>query len=168
MALVMKGFETFVYSREATTGKHAEVCRQIGAVYVSSETDPIERLIQKTGNIDLIYEATGAAKLSFEMMPHIGANGVFVFTGIPGVKCPIEVDAERIMKNMVLKNQVLFGTVNADPSAFQAAVADLGRFMKCWPKAVRSLITSRSPLEDFRGKLLEKPDGIKNVLSIGA
>jgi threonine dehydrogenase-like Zn-dependent dehydrogenase len=165
MALVAKGFRTFVYSREPLTSPNAEAARAVGAAYVSAGTDTLESLVKKTGNIDLVYEATGAARLSFDMMPHLGVNGVFVFTGIPGIKCPIEVKAELIMKNMVLKNQVLFGTVNADPGAFRRATADLTLFLRRWPKAVRSLITSRSPVENFAASVLAPPAGIKNVLT---
>ena len=32
------------------------------------------------------------------------------------------------MREMVLKNQVLLGTVNAGPEAFASALRDLGRF----------------------------------------
>jgi undecaprenyl pyrophosphate phosphatase UppP len=34
-----------------------------------------------------------------------------VFTGIPAPKPPIEVNADTIMRNVVLKNQVVLGTV---------------------------------------------------------
>jgi len=47
----------------------------------------------------------------------LGVNGVFIFTGVPGVVAPIEIDAERIMRNLVLNNQVICGTVNAGRDA---------------------------------------------------
>ncbi len=43
----------------------------------------------------------------------LGVNGFFIFTGVPGVKAPIEIDAEQILRNLVLNNQVICGTVNA-------------------------------------------------------
>ena len=46
-----------------------------------------------------------------------------------------------IMRNLVLKNQVAIGTVNADPDAFHNAISDLDIFHKRWPDAVRSIIT---------------------------
>ena len=44
-------------------------------------------------------------------------------------------DTERIMYNLVLKNQVVVGAVNAGPQAFDNAVRDLGVFHARWPQA---------------------------------
>jgi threonine dehydrogenase-like Zn-dependent dehydrogenase len=65
------------------------------------------------GNIDLVYEATGASNLAVEMMKYIGTNGIFIFTGGPPRKRPIEAATDLMRRNLVLKNQVVFGTVNA-------------------------------------------------------
>jgi hypothetical protein len=48
------------------------------------------------------------------------------------------------MRNLVLKNQVVFGTVNAGRETFEAAIRDLGVFMRRWPAAVRSWRTRRT------------------------
>ena len=98
-------------------------------------------------------------------MEVIGTNGVFVFTGVPGWKAPIDVDTDVIMRNLVLKNQVMFGTVNAGHEAFEAAIRDLTLFQHRWPAAVRSLITGRYPVEAYRDLLLGPARGIKNVLT---
>ena len=49
----------------------------------------------------------------------------------------------------------------------EAAIADLGAFMKRWPQVVRALITQRYPMERYQDLLLGKVGGIKNVISIG-
>jgi hypothetical protein len=104
---------------------------------------------QHIGNIDLVYEATGASSLSFEMMKYLGTNGIFIFTGVPGRKGPIEVDTDLIMRNLVLKNQVIFGTVNAGRESFENSIRDLATFTKRWPDAVKSLITGRFPMDAY-------------------
>ena len=71
-------------------------------------------------------------------MSILGLNGIYVFTGIPAPKAPIEVDADLIMRNVVLKNQVVVGTVNADGQAFRSAISDLGVFMEKWPETLKS------------------------------
>ena len=139
----------------------------IGATYVSGQDTSLEQLAALVGNIDLVYEATGAAAVSFELMELLGTNGVFIFTGVPGRKAPIELDADLIMRNLVLKNQIVYGTVNANREAFEAAISDLQAFMKKWPETVRMLITRRYPMEQYRDLLLGHPGGIKNVISIG-
>ncbi len=167
MALVRAGFETTVYSRASGPHDKAGLVASFGAAYVDAETTTIEQLANRVGTIDLVYEATGAARVSFQMMEVLGANGVFVFTGVPGRKAPIELDADLIMRNLVLSNQVVFGTVNASRSEYQAAIRDLGDFTGRWPAAVRRLITDRHPIEGAVGALLGAPSGIKDVITIG-
>jgi threonine dehydrogenase-like Zn-dependent dehydrogenase len=167
MVLVSQGFQTFVYSQEPKPSPKSSVVESIGATYVSGGDTSLEQLAALVGNIDMVYEATGAASVSFQLMELLGTNGVFLFTGVPGRKGPIELDADLIMRNLVLKNQVVFGTVNANREAFEAAIADLGVFMTKWPQAVRALITQRYPMERYRDLLLGKVGGIKNVISIG-
>ena len=65
------------------------------------------------------------------------------------------------MRDLVLKNQVIIGTVNADRAAFESAIRDLGEFKRRWPDALRRVITGRHPLESYRELLLGKATGIK-------
>jgi threonine dehydrogenase-like Zn-dependent dehydrogenase len=167
MCLVTAGFDTYVYSRSPAPNPKASLVESLGATYVSSQEISVEELARRVGNIDLVYEAVGASKVSFDLMAVLGTNGVFVFTGVPGRKSPVEVDTDRIMSNLVLKNQIVFGTVNADQAAFEAAISDLGTFMERWPDAVRSLITGRYTMEDYSDLLLGKAGGIKQVIEIG-
>ena len=92
--------------------------------------------------------------------------GVFVFTGVPGRKSPIEVDTDLIMSNLVLKNQVVFGTVNADTQAFVDAVDDLQRFQQHAPEALQQVISGRHPLPEFERLVLEDSNGIKDVIEM--
>src|SRR5207253_1600797 len=165
MALAAAGYDTAVYSRERAPNPKADLVAAIGGHYYSAEETPIERLAEQVGNIDLVYEATGASSIAFQVMEVIGTNGIFVFTGVPGRKAPIEVDTDVIMRNLVLKNQVVFGTVNAGQEAFEAAIRDLTVFQQRWPAAVRALITGRYPVEAHRDLLVGPAQGIKNVIT---
>jgi threonine dehydrogenase-like Zn-dependent dehydrogenase len=166
MALVNDDFDTYVYSREPAPNPKSELLKSIGAHYISSENISPEMLPQQIGNIDLVYEATGASSLSFEMMKYLGTNSIFVFTGVPGRKGPIEIDTDLIMRNLVLKNQVIFGTVNAGRESFENSIRDLGTFTRRWPDAVKSLITGRFPMDAFHDLLLGRSGGIKNVIQL--
>jgi glucose 1-dehydrogenase len=165
MALVHAGFTTTVYSRGAAPNPKADLVAAIGATYVDADAVSVEEMAERVGNIDLIYEAAGASKVAFDAMRVLGTNGIFVFTGVPGRRGPIEVDTDLIMRNLVLKNQVVLGTVNASRETFEAAIADLAAFHRRWPAAVRSLITGRFPLDAHRDLLLGQASGIKNVLA---
>ena len=165
LALLVRGFETWVYSREPAGSTAERWAASVGAHYESSGTTTLDDLARELGNIDLIYEATGASSLSFHALEVLGTNGVFVFTGVPGRKAPISIDADLLMRNLVLKNQLVFGTVNAGPHAFEAAIADLVRFDARWPAQLRALITGRFGPDQAAELLTGAAGGIKNVVS---
>jgi threonine dehydrogenase-like Zn-dependent dehydrogenase len=168
MAFVAAGFDTYVYSRSKSPNPKSELVESFGAKYLSSQTYSVHDLAERVGNIDVVYEAVGVPRISFDVMQVLGMNGVFVFTGIPAwKKKPIEIDADLIMRNAVLKNQLAVGTVNADRPAFEAAILDLGVFMKRWPHALRAVITGRHSMDAYRDVLLGDRNGIKNVIGIG-
>jgi glucose 1-dehydrogenase len=165
MAFANAGFETFVYSRSGGVDTKAKIAGGFGATYVPAETTTLAELAATVGNIDLVYEAVGASKIAFEMLQVLGTNGVFIFTGVPGRRGPVEVDTDLLMRRLVLRNQIVFGTVNAGRETFEAAIRDLGTFVRRWPDAVRGLITGRFGIEAHRDLLLGRPQGIKNVLA---
>ena len=166
MALVVRGYTTFVYSRETADDPKAQLCASFGAQYLCSKEMTVEQVAAKIGNVDVVYEATGYSPLTFEVMRILGINGVFVLTGIPGHGAPIPVDTDLIMRQMVLKNQVVVGTVNAPRAAFESAIADLEAFDAKFPEAIRKVITRRYAIEEHADLLLGKAPGIKNVISM--
>ena len=138
MTLVSAGFTTYVCSREVPPNPRIDLVAAIGATYVSSQNATFAQLAAQTGNIDLIYEAVGHSHFALEALKVLGTNGIFVLTGVPGLQAFIEADPARLMRDMVLKNQVLLGTVNAGPDAFASALRNLDLFRRCWPDVVRT------------------------------
>jgi len=166
LALLVRGFETGVYSLEPQDSEKAHWVESVGGRYISAEAVPMGDLGARLGNIDLIYEATGSSRVAFKAMEVLGVNGMFIFTGVPGHSAPIEVDADLLMRHLVLKNQIFYGTVNAGSQAFANAVRDLQRFHDRWPEAVAALITGRFSAEKFETLLLGPPSGIKRVVTL--
>lgn len=164
MKLVIEGFDTYVYSRLKKPNPKADLVESVGAEYLSSSECSVAEFAERIGNIDLVYEAVGIPRLAYEVLSVLGTNGIFVFTGIPAPHPPLEVEADAIMRNVVLKNQLILGTVNADAAAFKAALADLDRFLCRWPQAAHSVITGRFGVEACHQLLLGKAQGIKNVI----
>jgi len=165
MALLNAGYRTIIYSREPAADSRAALAASFGAQYVSSQEQSIAQLAGLTDNIDVIYEATGASQTAFDMLEILGANGVYVLTGVPRHGGPVAIQTEKLARNLVLKNQTILGTVNAGRGAFEAAIRDLGAFYRRWPAAVRALITRRYPLDRFTEPVLEAP-GIKNIIEL--
>jgi threonine dehydrogenase-like Zn-dependent dehydrogenase len=166
MKLVLEGFSTTVYSRTPATTDVASIVASFGAKFVHAETVSVDELAGSMGNIDVVYEAIGASSLAFDVMRFLGTNGVFIFTGVPGHTEPAPVDTGQLMRDAVLKNQLIFGTVNASPTHFGNAISDIGKFSERWPNAVRSLISRRFPIEQAREPLSGDAGGIKNVIAI--
>jgi len=165
MALVSAGFTTYVYSRETPPHPRIDLVAAIGATYVSSQAATFADLAEQMGNIDLTYEAVGHSHFALEALQVLGINGIFVLTGVPGMQAFIEADPARLMRDMVLKNQVLLGTVNAGPDDFTAALRNLHVFRHRWPEAVQTLIAGRHPPEQAPELILGRPTGIKTVIA---
>ncbi len=166
MALRVSGYDVAVYSRSPNHDEQNGIVSAIGAQYIAAETHSIDQMAAQAGPIDVVYEATGASGFAFEVIKHLGPNAVFIFTGVPGRKAPIPVDTDRIMRDMVLNNQAIVGSVNAPPHCFEAAINHLGVFVSRWPDAVRGLITRRFPIEQALEPLSSGAGGVKNVIAI--
>lgn len=166
MALKIAGFDVTVYSRTHTHADKDEIVDAIGARFIPAEKYSVEQLAKEVRPIDVVYEAVGASSLAFEVIEILGPNAVFIFTGVPGRKAPIEVDTDMIMRDMVLKNQLVFGSVNAAPENFQDAIRDLAVFRERWPAAVRAVITGRFRLDQAIDLLTSDKGGIKNVVAV--
>ncbi len=141
LALMERGATVFVYSRSQEPTAASVLIESCGAQYVSSEVVDAEQLMEMTGPVHLMYEATGASQFAFEAASILGRNGIYVLTGVPGRKGPVSISIDKLMRDMVLKNQVLLGTVNAGPAAFEAAVESLQRIDKRWPGVLEWMIT---------------------------
>ena len=166
LALLVRGYDTWVYSRESASSTRAAWVESVGGHYIESGTLPVGQLAKRVGNVDLLLEATGSANLSMAALPSIGENGVMILTGVPGGTAEVSLDAQRIMRDLVLENQLIYGTVNAGPAAFKNAIADLNEFQTRWPKQVNALITGRFPPENI-GDVLSGKDAIKSVIKFG-
>jgi threonine dehydrogenase-like Zn-dependent dehydrogenase len=168
LALLVRGFDTWIYSRESASSSRAAWVESVGARYIESGKLPVAQLGKQVGNVDLILEATGSASLAFAALPAIGKNGSMIYTGVPGGKSEVSIDAQRIMRDLVLENQILYGTVNAGPLAFDHAIRDLAEFDARWPKQTRALISGRFPPETIGDVLAGGKDAIKSVIKFGA
>ncbi len=168
LVLAAKGIKTHVVSMEEETHPKIKMIRSMDIGYFQASRHTPETIAQELKNVDVIFEAAGSSKLSFQFLPALGVNGIYVLSGVPGLHKGFVIDEDFIMRNMVLKNQVLLGTVNANITAFENGIAHLNEFDKKYPKQMRQLITHRFGLAQFEAALgLDDPGRIKVVLEIG-
>lgn len=165
MVLIASGYDTVVYSREPEGGDKGRLVHSLGGSYISAASQPIERLAETTGEFDLVIEAVGFAPVMMAAARSLRPNGVVALTGIPAEGTAVEINAGRSLRDMVLKNQVIFGTVNAGRRDYLSAIQQLEQFMTLFPDGVRKLITRRLPLGEA-SRMLIRSDGIKNVVQL--
>jgi threonine dehydrogenase-like Zn-dependent dehydrogenase len=163
MMLASNDFDVYVYSREPSDGERAQLVRSLGGTYVSALETELPALRSRIGGMDVVFEAVGHSPVAFEATAALGPNGVFVFTGVPALGPNRSVDLDRIMRDLVLGNQVYLGTVNAGHRAYRTAVHELEQFMTLFPDALTKLIAHRAPIEEAP-QLLEGHVGIKDVV----
>jgi len=165
MVSVASGLQTVVYSKGSESGDRANLVRSLGASFVSADTQSLDSLGPRLGQFDRVLEAVGVASVMLAAIGALSANGVAILTGVPAEGATAQIDAGRMLRNLVLRNQVVFGTVNAARKDYVSAIQQLEQFMTLFPDSVRRLITQRLPLAQAP-QALRQGGGIKNVVRI--
>jgi threonine dehydrogenase-like Zn-dependent dehydrogenase len=165
MALRLRGAEVFGLDVVDAQSARPQWLEKIGGHYLDGRKIPPGQVQAAVGCIDLILEATGVATLEFNLLDALGQNGVYVLTGIPGGQRPIQIPGAQLLSQLVLKNQVMLGSVNAARDHFQLAINDLAQAHLLWGDQVAKLITNRHRYTDFNDALHHhSPDDIKTVI----
>jgi threonine dehydrogenase-like Zn-dependent dehydrogenase len=99
----------------------------------------------------------------FEAMANTTPYGIVCLTGVSPVGRKISVDIGAAGRDMVLENDVVIGSVNANLSHYAAAAGALAQADPDW---LARLITRRLPLDRFADALTAGPDDIKVVLDL--
>lgn len=127
----------------------AKIFNQFGGIYFNDRNIDMKKFQEEHPQIDLIVEAAGVAKLDFDLLQALGTNGIYVLTGIPGGDRAVSFDGAELMRKLVLKNQVMFGSVNATVGHFQKGLQDLEEGYKKWPDALNKLISQKFSFKQF-------------------
>ncbi len=122
---------------------------KIGGKYVDARKVPAGKLADAFVPMDLVFDATGVAPVEFNLLDALGMNGVYVLTGVPGGDRPLQIDGADLIRRLVLKNQVMVGSVNAARDHFQMAVDDLQHAKLLWGDHLDKLVTNRHRFDDF-------------------
>jgi threonine dehydrogenase-like Zn-dependent dehydrogenase len=155
---VQRGLEVHVLDR-STEGPKLDLTGRLGAHYHHSDV----ATIAKDAEPDIVVEATGAPELIFDVMEHNAPFGVVCLTGVSPRGRSVSVDAGGLNRDIVLENDVVFGSVNANLHHYALAVDALMRADRDW---LEGLISRRVPLEDFEQAFEKQPDDVKVVLDL--
>ena len=160
-----RGLKTILASREPASDVRAQVAHQLGAEYVPVGRTPLPGLTESLGRPDIIVEATGSAQVAFDAMQMLALNGVLCLLSVTVGTTLAPEPIDQINQRLVLGNQIVFGSVNANSRHFAAGVKDFVAIQKKWPGALSRLITTRLPWANYR-QWFERSEGIKTVLDI--
>jgi glucose 1-dehydrogenase len=166
-ALVLRLRGANVYGLDIVDAGSArpEWLKHIGGIYMDGREVKTDQVDDRLGVMDLIIESTGVASLEFNLLDVLAPNGLYVLTGIPGGDRPIEVQGSHLIRQLVLENQIMVGSVNAARDHFQMAVDDLQMARLKWGDHVEKLITHHFACVDYQAAFNQPlQDAIKVVI----
>ena len=165
MVLVLRGGEVYGLDVVDLNSARPKWLDAIGGRYIDGRQVPADQVEKKIGGMDFILDATGIAPLEFNLLDALALNGMYVLTGIPGGERPLQIPGAELIRQLVLDNQVMLGSVNAARGHFQMAVDDLAQAHLRWGAQIQGLITNRYSPDQFAGlKDQHQPDAIKEVI----
>ncbi|MHB8293698.1 MAG: glucose 1-dehydrogenase [Acidimicrobiales bacterium] len=157
---VQKGLEVHVIDR-VTDGPKPKLVADLGATYHTSSIE------DACADVDIVIECTGAAPVVFDAIAHVSPGGIVCLTGVSSGGHRLTVDAGQLNRTIVLENEVVVGSVNANRRHYQAAADALaGAAATAGPSWLSGLVTRRVPLERFAEAFEHRAEDVKVVLEL--
>jgi threonine dehydrogenase-like Zn-dependent dehydrogenase len=153
---VQRGLEVHVLDT-ATDGIKPELVADLGATYHHEG-------VAKLGfEPDVVIEGTGVGSLIVQILQSLAPNGIVALAGLSGDPSSIEVPMAAINKQMVLRNQVLVGSVNEARRHYEQAAEAIASADLQW---LSRLVTRTVPIEDWTSALTKGNDDVKVVIDL--
>ena len=152
-----RGLDVHVFDR-VTSGPKPALVRDLGAVYHGGTLPPVDRLAP-----DVILECTGASTVVADVLTRSAPSGIVCLAGVSSGGRTIPMDLGDLNRRMVLENDVVFGSVNANRRHDEQAARALAAADREW---LRRLITRRVPLARWREAFVKHDDDVKVVVTM--
>jgi len=110
---------------------------------------------------DIVMECSGAPSVVRDALGRTAPGGIVCLLGVSSPGHDLDIDVGSLNRTMVLDNDAVFGSVNANRRHYEDAVAVLERADPTW---LARLITRRVPVERWTQSLEPQPDDIKVVV----
>ncbi len=153
---VQRGMEVHVID-QVTQGLKPDLVRALGANYHTGS------VADACAEPDVIIECTGVSSLVLDAMEHVGPGGVVCLTGVSSGGRTIQVDEGSLNRSMVLSNETVVGSVNANRRHYEAAAEALARADRDWLERV---VSRKVPLSHWSEALDRRPDDVKVVVEV--
>ncbi len=155
---VQHGLEVHVLDR-VTGGPKPGLVTDLGATYHHDGVDAVADRVRP----DIVVEATGAGGVALDSMGATAAYGIVCLTGVSSAGRRIGVDAGGLNREIVLENDVVLGSVNANRRHYELAADALGRADPEW---LSRIITRRVGLADAPRAFEAQPDDVKVIVTL--
>jgi threonine dehydrogenase-like Zn-dependent dehydrogenase len=156
-----RGFDVHVYDR-VTSGPKPALVRELQATYhAAASCDDVVRSLRP----GIVIECTGAAPVILDVMENSAPSGVVCLAGLSSGAHKLKFDVNLLNRRIVLENDVVFGTVNANRRLYEAAAAALSSAQPEW---LDSLVTRRVPLSRWQEAFERREGDVKVVLQFDA
>jgi len=149
-----RGLDVHVLDHNKGGPKEA-IVHDLGAAY-HTDAGALKRLAP-----DVLMECTGAAAVIRDCLGAGASGGIVCLTGVTEPGKTFELDIGRLNRKMVLDNETVFGSVNANRRHYQMAAEALARADRRW---LGRLITRRVALKNWSEALEPHPGDIKVVI----
>ncbi|WP_129659704.1 glucose 1-dehydrogenase [Rothia uropygialis] len=153
---VQQGLDVHVLD-QLTDGPKPDLVEALGATYHTSSVTEIS----KHHRPDVVIEATGAGQVIFDAIAETGPYGIVCLTGVSGTGKPLKIDAGRINREIVLDNDAIVGSVNANLRHYKQAAHVLAKADLGW---LERLITRRIPLKKAPDAFASGDHEVKTVV----
>ncbi len=147
-----RGYDVHVLDR-VEGGAKPKLARDLGATYHAGDLGKLEP--------DIVIECTGAASVVLDVMSRNAPEGIICLAGVSSGGHKLQFDVGALNRAMVLENDVVFGSVNANRRHYRAAAEALAKADKDW---LGRLITRRVPLDRWQEAFEPRADDVKTVL----
>jgi threonine dehydrogenase-like Zn-dependent dehydrogenase len=152
-----RGLEVHVLDRD-TAGRKPALARALGAEFhgTSNASQVLTDVVP-----DIVLECTGASEVVIDVVTCNARNAVTCLVGVSAAGRRIPVGVGLLNRSIVLENDVVFGTVNANHRHYALAKEALASADPAW---LAALITRRVPIEKWPEALKKQPDDVKVVI----
>ena len=141
----------------ATDGPKPELVRGLGATYHGGPIDAIGV------RPDIVIECTGAPVLVADVLGRTAAGGIVCLAGLSPGRRTVNVDMAGLNRSMVMENDVVFGSVNANRRHYELAAQALANADHDW---LERMITRRVPLDAYQSALDKQKHDVKTVIDL--
>jgi threonine dehydrogenase-like Zn-dependent dehydrogenase len=155
---MQRGLDVHVLDR-VTDGPKPELMKALGAQY---HTGPVNEV---GGDIDIVLECTGVGQLVWDVMLQVAPGGIVCLIGVSAAGRTLGVDLGALNRELVLENNVVFGSVNANRRHYEAAARALAAADSTW---LGQLITRRVPLARWSEAFQRDAEDVKTIVEFAA